>query len=268
MEYTGERMVPEASEVGTYMEHVFRYAFACKMVKNLEVLDIASGEGYGTWALSKVAKNAIGVDVSAEAVGHAKGKYELDFRVGHAEQIPLESASRNAVVSFETIEHVAEPKQFIQEISRVLRPGGVLIMSTPNKDVYHQGMAPNPFHCSELSKTEFLRLLDPFFEVRQVLGQVFPHCALDNLQRLMGMVSDRLAFYLRRKIEGGLTKRFLPLSAGSDETERNRMIEAIPTLSVPFDRFWNPFGLRKLSRSETNQPTYFVIVAMRRTAMK
>jgi len=65
-------MIPEKTHSSVFWEHVFRYAFACEKVKNLNVLDIASGEGYGSYALSKVAKGVIGVDISSVAVDHAK----------------------------------------------------------------------------------------------------------------------------------------------------------------------------------------------------
>ncbi len=260
MEYTGERMVPEGADVTTYLEHVFRYAFACKNVRNRKVLDIASGEGYGTYALSKVASGVIGIDVSAEAVAHAKSKYGLDFRVGNAERIPLESGSFDAVVSFETVEHVPNPRLFIEEIYRVLRPGGMVVISTPNKEVYHHGVTPNPYHCSEMTRVEFLKVMQPYFQVCQLLGQTFPHSALDCLQKAVGMVSDRLGYYIRRKIE----MSFLPVNSRSGEIERNRVVEKIPTLSAPLGWLWNPFALRKFGLSQKNQPRYFIVVAVKR----
>jgi SAM-dependent methyltransferase len=264
MEYTGERMVPEAADLSTFWEHVFRYAFACQQVKNLSVLDIASGEGYGTYALSKVAKCVIGVDISCEAVEHSKKKYGLDYRVGSAEQIPVKSNPVDAVVSFETIEHVTNPEKFVEEAYHVLKPRGIFIVSTPNKDVYLKEQTPNPFHCSELTKSEFVSLLSPCFEVKFILGQRFPLCPLDDFQRIVGMLSNRLGYNLRRRIDGPLRKKFLPDSIATDVVQRKRIIESIPSLSPPFNQLWNPFSIRHLNNSPKNQPTYFVAVATRR----
>lgn len=264
MQFTGERMVPEAAEPNIFWEHVFRYSFACRHVKNLNVLDIASGEGYGTHAISKVAKRVVGVDISADAVAHAKIKYGHDYRVGSADRIPVESTSLDAVISFETIEHVPEPRRFVEEVFRVLRPDGLFLVSTPNKDVYHKGQAPNPFHCSEMTRSEFVNCLSPHFVVKSILGQVFPKCPLDDLQRIVGMLSDRLGYYLRRQLENPFKRRFLPDSITSDAVERRRIIESIPSLSPPLNWFWNPFAIGKVGRSEWSQPTYLVAVAAKR----
>lgn len=264
LEFTGERMVPESADAQTYWEHVFRYAFACKSIANLDVLDIASGEGYGTYALSKVAKSAVGVDISAEAIEHARLKYNIDYRLGSAETIPVDRCSIDAVISFETIEHVPQPEKFIHEVFRVLRPGGTLIISTPNKDMYLKGQSPNPFHCSELTKTQFLNLLNPFFERVAVWGQIFRLCPLDDLQRFIGRLSNRLAFYLRRRLEKALRDRFIPDSVVTDAAKRLAVIESIPTYSPPLSGLWNPYAIRKLDDSILNQPTYFVAVARRR----
>src|ERR1017187_3861818 len=92
MEYTDERMIPEYSDTQTFWDHIHRYRFASKWVKGKRVLDIASGEGYGTFGLlSAGAKSVIGVDIDEEACAHAARKYGIDARVGSAEDIPLES---------------------------------------------------------------------------------------------------------------------------------------------------------------------------------
>jgi SAM-dependent methyltransferase len=261
MEFTGERMVPEAADLGTYWEHIYRYAFACSKVKGLNVLDIASGEGYGTNALSKVARRVIGVDISLEAVEHAKSKYHLDFRVGSAEQLPVESDSLDAVISFETVEHVPNPKIFMQEVFRVLKPDGIFIVSTPNKEVYLNGKEPNPYHCSELSKSEFLGLLEPCFHINEILGQRFPTCPMDDFQRFIGRFSNTLAAMVRWQIERPLKKRFLPDGIESNNIVRLNMVAKIPTLSPPFSRLWNPYAICDLKRSTEKQPIYFLALA-------
>ena len=134
---TDERMIPESAGAGTFWEHIYRYAFACRHVEGKRVLDIACGEGYGSSALQKAgAANVIGVDISESTCAHAREKYRLDARQGRAELIPLHDNCVEVVVSFETIEHVPDPGAFLDECVRVLKPGGIIIISTPNKDVY------------------------------------------------------------------------------------------------------------------------------------
>lgn len=166
LQYTGERMVPDAADPDTFWEHVYRYRFAAGFVPGRDVLDIACGEGYGSSMLLKAgAKSLIGVDIAQEAVDHAKSKYGIDARVGSGEQIPLPDRSVDLIVSFETIEHVPSPRQFLDECKRVCRPGGAIIVSTPDTRVY--GSKNNPFHCSEMTVPEFLRIVrDRFANVR------------------------------------------------------------------------------------------------------
>jgi 2-polyprenyl-3-methyl-5-hydroxy-6-metoxy-1,4-benzoquinol methylase len=161
LEPTGERMVPESAHMSTFWEHVYRYAFACRYVSGKRVLDIACGEGYGSAALQKTgAAKVIGVDASESACAHAHKKYGLDARPGSAEQIPLPDSSVEVVVSFETIEHVSDPGAFLHECVRVLTPGGMLVISTPNKEVYSGRLGSrNQYHCSEMTREQFTSVL-------------------------------------------------------------------------------------------------------------
>src|SRR5712672_1474167 len=157
LEPTGERMVPESSDLFTFWEHVYRYAFASRFVIGKRVLDIACGEGYGAAALQKAgASHVIGVDVSEEACLHARKRYGLDARQGSAEKIPLPDKSVDVVVSFETIEHVGDPGGFLDECARVLAPEGRLVISTPDRDVYTGRLGTrNRHHCAEMTEEEF-----------------------------------------------------------------------------------------------------------------
>jgi SAM-dependent methyltransferase len=180
VEDTGERMLPELSPPGTFWEHVYRYRFALQFVEGRRVLDIASGEGYGAAALMQAASAVTGVDINPLVCQNATEKYGLTCVVGSAEKIPLSSASVEVVVSFETIEHVARPKEFLDECHRVLVPGGTLVISTPNKALYNNspGMA-NPFHCSELTENEFRSFLGARFGDIRLFGQN-PRIPLSN----------------------------------------------------------------------------------------
>jgi hypothetical protein len=116
-----------------------------------------------------------GVETSAEAVVHAAKAYRssnLRFVRGDARLLPLHDASVDAVVSFETIEHFDGQDRFLTEVRRVLRPGGCLIVSTPDRDIYSPSGSPaNPFHACELSRIEFSRLLHKFFAHVHLMGQ-------------------------------------------------------------------------------------------------
>src|SRR5690242_21358219 len=104
---TGERMVPEFHKGQLiYAEHLTRYASALPVVAGKTVLDIASGSGYGSQLLASAAAQVYGVDLDADAVAYAQknfGSDNIEFRIGNATAIPLEDASVDVVVTFETI---------------------------------------------------------------------------------------------------------------------------------------------------------------------
>src|SRR5262249_60166324 len=83
---------------------------------------------------------------------------KLNFAVGFCTNIPSEDHSDDVVVSFETLEHINEQNDFLKEVGRVLRPAGLIVMSTPDRTVYSPGHK-NRFHLQELSKPEFSQLL-------------------------------------------------------------------------------------------------------------
>ena len=174
LEPTGERFHPAMRGAIRY-EHLHRYALCLGLVEGLDVLDIASGEGYGSALLASRARKVIGVDVEPRAVEHARRSYyrpNARYLVGDCAAIPLADASVDVVVSFETLEHVDGHDVMLSEIRRVLRPGGRLVISSPNKLVYsdESGYA-NPFHVHELYYDEFLQLLERHFPHVRLHGQ-------------------------------------------------------------------------------------------------
>jgi len=168
LEWTGERLVTSLHEMHGVVEHLHRYALAIKLSKNNVVLDIASGEGYGSFLLSKEATKVYGVDIDHKTVEHARSKYSeaknLEYLYGSASKIPLPDSSVDVVISFETLEHHTEHDLMMQEILRVLKPGGCLLLSSPDREIYRQREPNNPFHVKELSLEELQQLIKKYFE--------------------------------------------------------------------------------------------------------
>ncbi|MBN8943046.1 MAG: glycosyltransferase [Rhizobiales bacterium] len=162
LEFSGERLT-SAVVGGVVIEHYHRYFLARDFCSGRDVLDIAAGEGYGSALLAQVANSVIGVEIDAAAVEAARRDFprsNLRFVQGDARAIPMADASVDVAVSFETYEHIAAQETFLKELRRVLRPGGVLIISTPDRDLYSAAAAsPNPHHVREASEEEFVTAL-------------------------------------------------------------------------------------------------------------
>jgi 2-polyprenyl-3-methyl-5-hydroxy-6-metoxy-1,4-benzoquinol methylase len=182
VKFTGERYLPEVDGPEISYEHWHRYLYAAQFVAAKRVLDVASGEGFGSDLLAATAEHVIGVDSDPETIAHASKTYRrsnLEFLCGSAEAIPLTSEHTfDVVVSYETIEHLAEQQQrrFGAEIKRVLKPNGICIISTPNKLHYSdEANYNNPFHVREYYEAEFVSYLRCFFQMVYILGQrVYP----------------------------------------------------------------------------------------------
>jgi ubiquinone/menaquinone biosynthesis C-methylase UbiE len=149
-------------------EHIVRYLWAAGAVPGREVLDAGCGTGYGCALLVERggAQRCIGVDLAKEAIAEARSTYgsdeRLEFRVGDVTALDLPDASVEVVTCFETIEHVPGEAQrkLVAELARVLRPGGVLLLSSPNREQYPPG---NPHHLRELTADELRALLSELF---------------------------------------------------------------------------------------------------------
>ena len=176
LEWTGERYVPwfDGAEIG--YEHLHRYAFATQFVRNKSVLDLACGEGYGSNLLAGTAKHVVGIDLDEQTVKHAKNKYirsNLDFRIGSITEIPINGQRVfDVIVCFEALEHVDDHDRLLSEAKRLLAPGGLFFVSTPNKTLYtDEPHFNNPYHVHELYFDEFKAELDRYFKQVKILGQ-------------------------------------------------------------------------------------------------
>jgi SAM-dependent methyltransferase len=166
-EFTGERVIPGQVEDDLWAEHIARYAFATRFVDGKRVLDLGCGTGYGTAELAKYAFEAVGVDISREAIDYAKAHYRNARYVEvPATDLPFDSATFDVVVSFELIEHLSDWRPLLAQVKRVLHPGGLFIVSTPNKLYYAEARGasgPNPFHEHEFEHDEFAAAMREYF---------------------------------------------------------------------------------------------------------
>lgn len=172
---TGERTVPGLDiENYWFRRHEVVYQRLAHRCSGRDVLEAGFGEGYGANLLADVASCVIGVDYDESAVTHVRARYpRVDARHGNLASLPLPDASVDIVVNFQVIEHLWDQSQFVGECLRVLRPGGLLLMSTPNRITFTPGSDTpiNPFHTRELNAAELTELLvDGGFGVESMTG--------------------------------------------------------------------------------------------------
>jgi SAM-dependent methyltransferase len=168
-----ERIVPDGTEPGIVAIHLKRYDFARPYCAGKVVLDAACGVGYGTQFLAAEAAHVVGVDLDPATVDYARTRYgapNAEFAAGDVTGLPFADASFDVACSFETIEHVADPARALDELARVLRPDGLLAVSTPHVPRTNDSPA-NPHHRVELDRHDLEELLGARFSRVEIFGQ-------------------------------------------------------------------------------------------------
>lgn len=179
MQSNGERFI-DNQNMGRelFLQHRGRYLFASPYVSRKIVLDIACGSGFGSEILSQKAKKVVGVDISWEAIQYCKTHYKkpnLSFIQMDCNSFAFPASTFDTIVSFETLEHLQDVDVFFKELRRVLKKDGLLIMSTPNQEIfsiYTKG-GKNPFHVKEFNEDEFKKLIGTYFELIDLFGQKY-----------------------------------------------------------------------------------------------
>ena len=175
MEFTGERVVPGKVEPDLLNEHLSRYYFAQPLVKDRLALDLGCGTGYGAAILAESARHVLGLDISKESVAFARGKYlapNVEFFVSDCNRLAVRSGSIDTVVCMEVIEHLPDQETLMEEVGRVLRPAGTLVISTPNRIYYtEERNEKNPFHVREFDFPEFSAFLKNYFDWVEIAFQ-------------------------------------------------------------------------------------------------
>lgn len=148
--------------------HLGRYLLAKQYCQGKKVLDIACGEGYGSYVMAKNwgAEEVHGVDVSQTAIDKARGNFQsrnlfFDTLNAEGEVKHFEEDYFDVVVSFETIEHLNNPTQFLQNIHKWVKKDGIIIISCPNDYWYYKEEGQgNPFHLKKYTLQEFIVLCE------------------------------------------------------------------------------------------------------------
>ena len=177
-----ERISLQSDRNAIIAEHVHRYRISSLLAKG-KVLDISCGIGYGSKILTegKQVESYQGVDISPKDIDYANINFKatnIEFCLGDITSLSFADNTFDSIVTLETLEHLSQPEIAIKELSRVLKPEGILIGSVP-EDTYdrkcEQAYGPNPYHLQHFSEATLRNLLKQGFKNIEILkvGVVF-----------------------------------------------------------------------------------------------
>lgn len=176
LELTGERTAPgHKLENYWFVRHEIAYSWSLKQIQDhsassdapLVIVDAGCGEGYGANMLSAIPQShVIGLELDDSAATHARATYgpRVEILNANLDQWPLMDSSADVVVTMQVVEHLWNLKAFFAECRRVLKPGGLLIVTTPNRLTFSPGLQrgetpTNPFHVEEFDMDQLSGLI-------------------------------------------------------------------------------------------------------------
>lgn len=246
---TVERIIPGSNAwQENYATHAERYLHFLPQLKGLEVLDAACGVGYGTHIIAESgAAKVTGLDVSDEALETANATFShpnITFLKGDCIALPFVDNSFDAVTSFETIEHLNDPAKFLDEIARVLKPGGDLFLSCPNSltnSLSTIRKIDNPWHLSEMTLAELRQRVSLRFDIESTWHQT------PSLEQIMAQHVENLNLCIDRSLVIKAENILRSLLS----KDRVKPILTIPSLNSVINASSEP-----IRRLETNDPVW------------
>ena len=163
---TGERTLPGVVEENYWFRrHEAAYRLLAAYCTRATVLEVGCGEGYGPELLRQAgAHRVIAVDYARDVVTHLRGRYPaLAVLQANAVRLPCRTSSVDVVTALQVVEHLWEQPRFVRECARVLRPGGRMLLTTPNRLTFPA--STNTFHARELTAIELAELAAPYFDI-------------------------------------------------------------------------------------------------------
>lgn len=202
-----ERAVPGLSDPGNLRSHLARYRFVQQWVQpHHHVLETACGAGYGTQMLARRGKWVLGVDYSPMAIAHARAHYpasNLAFTLMDCQTLGLRDRSFDIVISLEVFEHLAQWQCYLRECARVLRSGGLLLLSTPNRATWdiHMGSIAQEyeFHINMVELADLQKALQRDFSICAIYGQRRRGSRLYGALRAVDILNLRLRLFSHQR---------------------------------------------------------------------
>ena len=255
LEPTGERMIVDeyqatAEDRLIYHLHVETYAFAETFTAGKTVLDCGCGSGYGSAMIARTALKVTGVDVADDAVAYANGRFgsdNLQFQQIDPEQaLPFADASFDVALSFQVFEHVVNEQHYLREIARVLKPGGTLLLVTPDRATRLLPLQQpwNRWHLREYSEASLSQQLARVFPEFQMLKMTGPEEVIGiELRRCPRLKWLSLPFTLPlypKAVRTALLNLVHRLRGRGEATSRAPALAPIPKGSIRIERGARP----------------------------
>ena len=175
---SGERIIPpQEGEVSVVFEHhKFTYDVTSKHIFNKDVLDVGCGTGYGAAILANHARTVTGIDYHIPALEYCKNIYSANniaYSGMEAVSLAFKDDCFDIATSFQVIEHISDVRKFLKELKRVVKPGGLIFISTPNVSDKAKKSSNNSFHVNEMSYYDLNELLTSEFNSFKIEGQTY-----------------------------------------------------------------------------------------------
>lgn len=133
-----------------------------------DLLEVGCGEGRGIAHLLPHVQSYVAIDKIAAVTEKLAAKYpNAHFVSGNIPPLPFAERSFDSVVTFQVIEHIERDAEFLKEIHRILRPGGILLLTTPNR---RMTLTRNPWHIREYLAEELKEITSRWFSQVEVKG--------------------------------------------------------------------------------------------------
>lgn len=194
-----ERLDPESQEwLRHSADHLARYQFAVQYSIGKVVLDAGCGNGYGSAVLSDQGATRVdAIDLDSKTIHRAKelfGTSQVNYSVDNCEQLNGVQPPYGLICNFENIEHIQNPESFLHRAASVLADDGVLLCSTPDRQItapYVNNKPHNPYHVQEWYRDDFVVMLSKYFDDVKCLSQV-RSSQIDHRKRLYAVVQSQL----------------------------------------------------------------------------
>jgi len=159
-----------------YLRHISAYHYLSKFIKGKRVLEVGTLNGYGHRTMIKDAGFIVGFDLLVQNVLNTRALIEREhvprLLAADCQMLPFTDGSFDSMVLFHVFEHLENPDIFLKEVLRVLRPGGKLFATTPNRKLRLRSRQ-KPYqheHVREYEPEQFREAMSEYFNSVEILG--------------------------------------------------------------------------------------------------